>query len=752
MLNIKRKFVTLFVAIFSMILCFGSLTACGSNETQNNNLPEPIYTQAKLQLEYEECVMGAGDVAEISASAHARIGNGNYVTSVTGFTYKSDNNAVATVDENGLIHAQSEGDVTITVEHKEYGVEKSMRVQVLSPVTIDVSENRGFRTYGRAQNSENGLCFVNPASGFEVIFKGTELKCKIQSLSNTQSGKNYLRVVSDEKSEVVEISQNGDEEPTLVSDLSAGIHKVSVYKMLGEEDSQVILKDILSDGVFYNPPKKSNLKISVYGDSAVAGVGLTAESDATASYVFKAAQKLNADIEIMSTPNVSLWEMKDAWNKFSVNSQTSFASAGADTDIAIIDLGANDVSNINGNSYGITEFIECYKNMIDAITAANPAVKVICCYGITPHSKAMVGAIERVVKSLENDEKENVYALCLARADEKALDVGYEADSVCHNKNSEILYNAIKELADGSKLPTVKYDTEKQDIHVIMMGGQSNMEGNSHFRYLIGNDDFEEYKNGFSGIKMSYANHETHADDEPYFQPVRLGFGTARYPSHYWDTTSELADKAAQYGYSGTALNDTFGPDIGIAKVLHDNGYDNKVALIKFAIGGTYFYPRGNGDNRTWAAPNGTLYKAYVTYVKACLAELSETYNVYLDAMFWMQGESDTQSQEAVDAYESNMTQFVRQLRVDFAEYNPDFMFYDAFINWEWENERPDMLNDIKEKLANDNIYYRNIQSKGLKYNTQPIGNIDYAHYDADDEIKLGKLFAQAYIKDFPVV
>ena len=47
MLNIKRKFVTLFVAIFSMILCFGSLTACGSNETQKNNPPEPIYTQAK---------------------------------------------------------------------------------------------------------------------------------------------------------------------------------------------------------------------------------------------------------------------------------------------------------------------------------------------------------------------------------------------------------------------------------------------------------------------------------------------------------------------------------------------------------------------------------------------------------------------------------------------------------------------------------------------------------------------------------
>ena len=62
------------------------------------------------------------------------------------------------------------------------------------------------------------------------------------------------------------------------------------------------------------------------------------------------------------------------------------------------------------------------------------------------------------------------------------------------------------------------------------------------------------------------------------------------------------------------------------------------------------------------------------------------------------------------------------------------------------------MLNDIKEKIANDYIYYRNIQSKGLKYNTQPIGNVDYAHYDADDEIKLGKLFAQAYIKDFPVV
>lgn len=56
MLNIKRKFVTLFVAIFSMILCFGSLTACGSNETQNNNLPEPIYTQAMKHIESGRCL------------------------------------------------------------------------------------------------------------------------------------------------------------------------------------------------------------------------------------------------------------------------------------------------------------------------------------------------------------------------------------------------------------------------------------------------------------------------------------------------------------------------------------------------------------------------------------------------------------------------------------------------------------------------------------------------------------------------
>lgn len=39
MMNIKKKIVTVFVAIFSMIVCFGSLTACGQKNPENSKPP-----------------------------------------------------------------------------------------------------------------------------------------------------------------------------------------------------------------------------------------------------------------------------------------------------------------------------------------------------------------------------------------------------------------------------------------------------------------------------------------------------------------------------------------------------------------------------------------------------------------------------------------------------------------------------------------------------------------------------------------
>ena len=83
----------------------------------------------------------------------------------------------------------------------------------------------------------------------------------------------------------------------------------------------------------------------------------------------------------------------------------------------------------------------------------------------------------------------------------------------------------------------VNYDTNKEDISVILLAGQSNMEGNSWWKYLEGKDDrYNDYKAGFDGIKMSFANHESDAGKTPSFNSVKLGYGGARNPGNGGDT------------------------------------------------------------------------------------------------------------------------------------------------------------------------------------------------------------------------
>ena len=121
-----------------------------------------------------------------------------------------------------------------------------------------------------------------------------------------------------------------------------------------------------------------------------------------------------------------------------------------------------------------------------------------------------------------------------------------------------------------------------------------------------------------------------------------------------------------------------------------------------------------------------------------------------------MQGESDTEQQDHVDAYGDSLIGFVNALREHFAKYNPDFMFYDAYINWPkaWQGDRPDQINDIKKQLAQENLHYEIIDTLAAKLHSynEPYENVDLAHFDAESEIKLGEMFAEAYMKDFPLI
>ena len=745
MKNAKKRAFIVISFCFAVLFCLYGFCSCAKTPDNTDNQPQPPSTENSYYLQKID-VTGAdlirvGGTAQLHATASARTGANKTVTSTTGFVFESSAPSVASVDASGVVSGLKEGESTITVKHAEFGAKSTFKVSVVPTVALNFETGEGINAFGRAQFKDNGLLFVNALSGFEVRFDGTELKGVFNSITDVADAKNSLYVEVGGKSTVVNIPKNNENtEITLVSGLSKGIHRLRVYKTTGEEHSKIKLVS-LSSAVQYIAPARAETKISVYGDRLTSGSYFGTDGDASKTYAFAAAEELDAELDVVSLPEASLAvgdvALKDAWNKSSAKSSEVYEGA-ANSDYVIINLGDNDLTAIKDSQGTLSDYKQGYKQMVSAISGANAKAKIFCCYGMTGNGAMLAQSVKRVVAELNAAGNKNVYAIQLERCDGKAQDktTGLPND-YGHRVNAERLVGLLKNSDSDYSQGKAEYDAAKPDISVILLGGQSNMEGNSWWRYLEGNDArYEDYKNGFDGIKMSFCNHESEADKAPSFNAVKLGYGGARNP-----------------GYGGDATT-CFGPEIGMAKVLHDGGYDNKVVFIKFAIGATYFHSDAN--NRNWQAKSGKLYKAFIKYVGACLDELSQTYNVSVDAMCWMQGESDTEQQSHVDAYKSNLNGFVKSLREHFAQYNPDFMFYDAYIKWpsEWQGDRPDQINEIKQQLADDNLHYEalDIVSEGLHTYAEPHGSADLAHFDAASEIKLGELFAQAYLNDFPLV
>lgn len=745
MKNVKKRALIFISICLAVIFCLCGFCACAKTPDKTDNKPQTPSTDNSYFLQKIEIsgadLIRAGGTTQLHATASARTGANKTVTSTTGFVFESSAPSVASVNAQGLVSGHKEGESIITVKHAEFGAENTFKVSVVSTVELNLETGTGINVLGRAQFNENGLCLVNALSGFEVCFDGTGLKGVFNSVTDGATAKNSLYIEADGKSAVVDIPNNNtDTEVTLVSGLPEGIHRLRVCKTTGEEHSQIRLVS-LSSAVQYVAPPRAEMKISVYGDRLTSGSYFGTDGDATKTYAFAAAKKLGAELDIVSLPEASLAvgnsALKGAWNHCSATSSEVYEGAAA-SDYVIINLGDNDVVAINNAKGTLSDYVQGYEQMVSEISEKNANAKIICCYGMTARSAVLAQSVKRVVARLNADGNKNVFALQLERCDGKAQDKttglpnGY-GQSI----NAERLVDALKKLGSGSAPGGAEYDVNKPDISVILLGGQSNMEGNSWWRYLEGNDDrYQEYKDGFNGIEMSFCNHESEADKAPSFNAVKLGYGGARNPGNGGDSTT------------------CFGPEIGMAKVLHDGGYDNKVVFIKFAIGATFFH--SEPSNRNWQANSGTLYKAFIKYVGACIEELSKTYNVSIDAMCWMQGESDTEQQSHVNAYKSHLNNFVGALREHYAQYNPDFMFYDAYIKWprDWQGDRPDQINEIKQQLADENLHYEalDIVSAGLHTYDEPHGSVDLAHFDAASEIKLGEMFAQAYLNDFPLV
>lgn len=255
---------------------------------------------------------------------------------------------------------------------------------------------------------------------------------------------------------------------------------------------------------------------------------------------------------------------------------------------------------------------------------------------------------------------------------------------------------------------------------VILLGGQSNAAGCSRDDYLkmnVTEEKYAEYSAGYDNVYINY-----------------YVSGNAQ--------SNEFVKCATLQGEPGGY----FGPELGLAEKLSEAHPDELFFIIKYTWSGTALFD-------CWLSPSsdgktGDLYNAFVGFVESSIKYLvSKDYEVSIEGMCWMQGESDSFSVEHATDYEIHLSNFIKDLRKEFDRYasNDGIAFVDAYIA-----ENPmywvycDLVNQSKTNVAgaSDINVVVDTVGEGLSCSAEPADAPDNAHYDSLSEIKLGHLFA----------
>ena len=275
-------------------------------------------------------------------------------------------------------------------------------------------------------------------------------------------------------------------------------------------------------------------------------------------------------------------------------------------------------------------------------------------------------------------------------------------------KKNQIFFAGADTLPDG----------QGKNAIVILLGGQSNASGCSSDAYLqrnITEEKYAEYQNGYDNVYINYLS------------------GAHRSNGFVKCTTAQ------------GEVEGHFGPELGMAEKLHEQYPDETIFIIKCAWGGTNLYDQ-------WLSPSskgktGKLYQQFVAYVESSLEYLvSKNYNIRIEGMCWMQGESDAGSVKTASRYGAHLENFIGDIRNRFANYAAEdgIAFVDAYIAanssyWVYY----EMVNDAKRAVAEASGLNAVVDTSMLVCTGEPEGTPDLAHYDSLSEIKLGHMFIE---------
>ena len=267
--------------------------------------------------------------------------------------------------------------------------------------------------------------------------------------------------------------------------------------------------------------------------------------------------------------------------------------------------------------------------------------------------------------------------------------------------------------------------SDGERLRVILLIGQSNATGCSLTSYLkegVEEKKYLEFESGYSNVLINFWLDNGKYNSGGDFIPVDLSC-------------------AAGEGY--------FGPEVGMAEKLSQNMPNERFVILKYTMSGYSLNYHWLYDGK-----RASIYNAFLSYVKTYMDNLRDLgYDADIEAVCWMQGESDTTEYKA-SRYLENTESLVSYIRSDLSCYAPDsgIYFIDAGISSSpYCMPSYEEVNLAKEEFADQsemNIYFSTIEA-GLTTLNEPVENPDLGHYDAMSELTLGRMFAEELIKIF---
>lgn len=322
------------------------------------------------------------------------------------------------------------------------------------------SENEdSFKTVGRCKFSKkNGIALNWGGSSveFNVLCEGS---LSLTFSPETEGCSIWLKIVVDGVcygDERYEINKSTD--INIADDLKYGAHHVKIVRLTGAEAPAVIFTTIKAYGeLVEKAPENKTFYIEAVGDSAFLGRGVLLQDsffeqgfsqetaraskncDATKTYPYLAAEKLNADCYLLANEGMGfaatnriitqsindnmmnicdpMGVLPEVYPLISLYSDESYIPERI-PDIMVLDIGLSDVQPallkkvLYNGRVGISS-VDAQRiaiNFLSNIKQANPELKIIWCYGLMGSSSAHKKYIQNIADDL-GGEKNGIYVL-----------------------------------------------------------------------------------------------------------------------------------------------------------------------------------------------------------------------------------------------------------------------------------------------------------------------------------------------------